>query len=117
MQALLSPEQCEAIRTVASQVAFDLGVSMDSISAPDATVQMLATDSIWWQEQRAGVCVEIALYDGTCPPRFESDEAVWATPLDASEGVVFDQRARCQRTKGDWKRVLVMNVRCQSVKR
>ena len=110
MEALLSPEQREAVSKVASQVALSLGVPIDSVSPPDATVQMLATDSIWWHEQRGGVRVEVALHDGTKPPEFQSS-ARGSMPLAASEAIAFDQRIKCRRPKGDWRRALVMTVR------
>ena len=110
MGALLSPEQREAVCTVASQVALSLGVPIDCVSPPDATVQMLASDSIWWEEQRGGVRVEVSLHDGTKPPEFQSS-ARGGKPLDASEAIAFDQRIKCRRPKGDWRRALVMTVR------
>ena len=32
-------------------------------------------------------------------------------PLTTLEAVAYDQRVPCQRRKGDWKRMLAMNVR------
>ena len=109
--AQLSPAQREAIRAVAEEVARSLGVAADAVSPRcDATVQMLASDSQWFAEARAGMRVEVALHDGTQPPEFEADGAPSA-PLAASEAVAFDRRARVRRPRGDWRRALVMAVR------
>ena len=106
---VFSPAQCDAIRTVASQVARSLAVPSDAVSPPDATVQMLASDTLWSHEPRAGLRVEVALHDGTQPPEFEG--LLPTAPLTTLEAVAYDQRVPCQRRKGDWKRMLAMNVR------
>ena len=107
----LSPAQREAIRAVAVGVAHALGVPAGAVSPPDAMVQMLATDSQWFAEARAGLRVEVALRDGTRPPEFDSSDPARSAPLAALEAVAFDRRARVRRRQGDWRRALVMGVR------
>lgn len=100
---VLSQDQRDAVRDLAQQVARSLGVPSSALSAPKATVEMVAADSNFSSEATHDVRVEVALHDNTSPPQFDQGTV---RRLQSAEAIVYPLARATQRLKGDFRRTI-----------
>ncbi len=94
------------LRELRSKVAEMLGVPLDHVPPPDATVWMLDSKSKWVADAADGVHVSVALHDHTRPPQLKDDAESSAVPMAAAEAIVFRAGTPHRFPEGDWRRML-----------
>jgi hypothetical protein len=104
--AALSDRERDAVRALRDQVAQRLGVQSGELSAPTATVEMVACDSLCTPEGGKGLRVEVALHTKTRAPEFDDARVKMPKTLAAGEAVVYASTQRSRRRQGDWRRTI-----------